>query len=61
MSQDPVLAELLAKQAITEQIYRYCRAMDRVDSELGKSVWHADGLADYGPMFQGPGKDLWST
>ena len=27
--------ELLAKQAITEAIYRYARSMDRLDRELG--------------------------
>jgi len=58
MSRDPALVELLAKQAITEQIYRYCRAMDRIDNELGKTVWHADGLADYGPIFKGTGHEF---
>lgn len=57
MSQDPALVELLAKQAITEQIYRYCRAMDRIDNDLGKTVWHGDGLADYGPIFRGKGNE----
>ncbi|MAT51651.1 MAG: hypothetical protein CMK32_10765 [Porticoccaceae bacterium] len=44
------------KQAIAEVIYRYCRAMDRIDHELGYSVWHEDGIADYGDMFQGSGR-----
>jgi hypothetical protein len=45
--------------AITDQIYRYCRAMDRMDHELGYSIWHQDGLADYGPeVFQGTGRDF---
>lgn len=47
--------ELIAKQAITEVIYRYCRALDRMDRELALSVWHDDGVADYGPMFNGTG------
>lgn len=47
--------ELVAKQAITEALYRYCRAMDRLDAELGYSVWHGDGTADYGILFQGSG------
>ena len=47
---------LLAKQAITEVVYRYCRALDRMDRPLADTVWHADGTADYGPtMFQGTG------
>ena len=45
------------REAITDQIYRYCRAMDRIDHELGYSIWHEDGLADYGPeVFQGTGR-----
>ena len=47
---------LHAKQAITEVIYRYSRALDRMDRELALTIWHADGTADYGPtMFQGTG------
>jgi len=45
---DALLRELADRQAITEQIYRYCRAMDRMDHELGYSIWHGDGTADYG-------------
>lgn len=48
-------ADLLAKQEITEAIYKYCRAMDRMDSELGRSVFHPDAIADYGEVFQGTG------
>src|SRR5262245_65246648 len=48
--------ELVAKQAITEVIYTYCRALDRMDWDLAHTVWHADGTADYGAnMFQGTG------
>lgn len=49
------IEELLAKQAIAERIYAYCRAMDRMDGALGASVWHDDGTADYGELFQGSG------
>src|SRR5262245_60411547 len=58
MSNDPgtVVDELVAKQAIAEVIYPYCRALDRMDWELARTVWHADGTADYGAnMFQGTG------
>ncbi|MFZ4602687.1 MAG: nuclear transport factor 2 family protein [Caulobacterales bacterium] len=41
------LAELAAKQAITEQIYRYCRGIDRMDLDLALSVWHSDGVVDF--------------
>ena len=43
------------RAAITDLIYRYCRAMDRVDHDLGYSVWHPDGTADYGANYQGSG------
>jgi hypothetical protein len=51
---DP-LQELADKQAITEVIYRYCRALDRMDVDLARSVWHPGGTADYGELFQGTG------
>lgn len=54
---DP-LRDLLAKQAITEQLYNYCRAMDRIDVGLGTQVWHEDGRADYGPLFSGSGGEF---
>jgi hypothetical protein len=37
---DDEVARLLAKQAITEVIYRYARAIDRMDEELLRSVFH---------------------
>jgi hypothetical protein len=50
------IEELLAKQAITEVIYRYCRALDRMDRDEALTIWHPDGTADYGPtMYQGTG------
>jgi hypothetical protein len=45
--------------AITQQIYNYCRAVDRLDVELGYSIWHEDGIADYGEaIFCGTGRGL---
>ena len=57
-SADAALLRALAdRQAITDQIYRYCRAMDRMDHELGYSIWHEDGTADYGEAnFVGTGR-----
>jgi hypothetical protein len=43
------------KQAITEVLYRYCRAMDRMDEPLARSVWHPEGSADYDEHFTGTG------
>lgn len=44
------------RQVITDLIYRYCRAMDRIDHELGYSIWHDDGTADYGSHYKGSGR-----
>jgi hypothetical protein len=50
------LQEVADRQAITDLIYRYCRSMDRIDPELGYTIWHADGTADYGRQnYQGSG------
>jgi SnoaL-like domain len=51
--------EIADQHEITDLIYRYCRAMDRIDHELGYSVWHTDGTADYGvDVFVGRGHDF---
>lgn len=49
------ISVLTDKQAISELIYRYCRALDRFDRELALSCWHPDGTVDYGALFAGPG------
>ena len=55
----PTLRALADRQQITEQIYLYCRAMDRIDHRLGYSIWHEDGTADYGEtIFTGSGRDF---
>lgn len=59
MTDADTLQRLADKQAITEQLYRYCRAVDRIDVPLGQSIWHDDAYADYGAdYFQGPGKQV---
>ena len=51
--------QLADKAAIRDLIYTYCRAVDRIDVPLGHSIWHDDGVADYGAAFyQGPGKGV---
>jgi hypothetical protein len=53
------LEEMSAREAIREVVSRYFRAMDRVDDELGYSIFHDDGYGDYGPgIFAGPGREL---
>ena len=55
-SVDP-LRDLQDRCAIIDLIYRYCRSVDRLDVPLGHSVWHADGIADYGEtVYQGNGR-----
>jgi hypothetical protein len=54
---DERLQELVDKQDITEVIYRYARSMDRLDAELGYSVFWPEATADYHEqMYQGTGK-----
>ena len=53
------LQQLADQQTITGLIYRYCRAVDRLDIPLGHSIWHDDGYADYGKeVYQGPGRGV---
>jgi hypothetical protein len=57
MTDTDTLRAVADRLAITDQIYRYCRAMDRIDHELGYSIWHEDGTADYGAdVFVGTGR-----
>jgi len=51
------MRSLADRQAITDAIYRYCRSMDRIDVELGYSIWHEDAIADYGEdIYVGSGR-----
>jgi hypothetical protein len=57
MSEADTLQALAYRAAITDLIYRYCRSMDRIDAELGYSIWHEDAVADYGAeVYQGSGR-----
>jgi 3-phenylpropionate/cinnamic acid dioxygenase small subunit len=44
--------ELVARQEITELLYRYCRGIDRLDWELVRSCYHDDALDDHS-IFRG--------
>ncbi len=56
---DAALQELVDRQAIIQQIYTYCRAVDRLDIPLGHAVFHEDSHADYGAgYYQGPGRGV---
>ncbi len=52
---DPKTGELLDKQSITEVITTYARAIDRLDEELLRSVFHPGSKHAHG--FVGPSSD----
>src|SRR5262245_5075486 len=59
MTDAQTLRTFTDRQAITDLIHRYCRAVDRLDVPLGRSIWHEDAVADYGKaIYQGPGRDI---
>jgi hypothetical protein len=45
--------ELLAKQAIAEGLYRYCRGLDRMDREIYGTVFEGGARLEYGDYFSG--------
>jgi hypothetical protein len=47
------LQALLDKQAITELVNTYCRAADRHDHALMRSLYHEDATDDHGSFFKG--------
>lgn len=59
MDSNEISQAIADRQAISDLIYRYCRAVDRLDIALGHSIWHEDGYADYGrDVYQGPGRGV---
>lgn len=55
MNQTESMEALNARQTIAELIYRYCRSVDRLDPNLGYTIWHDDAVADYGDFYRGDG------
>ena len=41
------------KMAIMDVVYKYCRAIDRLDRELLESVFHEDSIHHHGE-YKGP-------
>jgi hypothetical protein len=53
------LRELIDRQQISEALYTYCRAVDRVDRELGYSIWSEGATVDYGEsIYKGDARGL---
>lgn len=53
------LEVLLAKDAIRDQIYTYCRALDRIDNELAYTIFSEDSTVNYGNIFpSGTGREF---
>jgi ketosteroid isomerase-like protein len=50
---EPAVAELLAKQAITELVWSYSRAVDRHDFALLRTLYTEDGTDDHGGIYSG--------
>ncbi|HEY2105649.1 MAG TPA: nuclear transport factor 2 family protein [Candidatus Binataceae bacterium] len=51
------LRVMLDKQQIHEVMMRYCRAVDRMDEDLLRSVYHPDATDDHG-LFNGKASDF---
>ena len=53
MSNTSKLDELIARQEITDVIYRYARGIDRLDFDLVRSCYHPDAYDDHGALAGG--------
>ena len=56
-SLDRRLQVAVDRDEIREVLARYCRGIDRLDTELIASVYHDDAYDDHG-TFKGPGKEF---
>lgn len=54
---EAALKVMLDKQQIHDVMMRYCRAVDRVDEELLRSVYHPDAIDNHG-LFNGPAAEF---
>ena len=56
-SQADKIAAVLEEREIEKVLLRYCRAIDRVDVELLRTIFEPDAWLEYS-MYQGPAKDF---
>ena len=50
---DSKIQEILDKESIRELVCTYCRAADRHDNELMRTLYHEDAYDDHGSFFKG--------
>ena len=55
---DGKVQELLDKESIRELVHLYCRAADRHDTELMRTLYHEDAFDDHGSFFKGKAMDF---
>ena len=53
MTMSPELQTLLDRQAITDVLYSYCRAVDRADLNLLRACYHPNATENHGGTYEG--------
>jgi hypothetical protein len=61
MTDSEAIRVLLAKDAIRDKLYIYCRSVDRLDKEAGYSVFAEESTADYSDAYRGSGRGAIDT
>lgn len=52
------LEEAADKVELYELVVAYCRAMDRRDVDLMRTLYHPDAIDDHGSLFDGTGEEF---
>jgi len=55
---DSKIQEILDKESIRDLVHTYCRAADRHDHELMRTLYHEDAHDDHGSFFKGKAMDF---